>query len=161
MIENNKIIKEDVIKKDKKKHFNIRNNGMDFRITSCLEMKTEINDSDEVSINRDKLRVSYSYQFFRVDFTIVNTFHFNSVPELTYEIELELLAEGIKSQYEYFKDYRNFEYLFRRFFENVFCLYEITQTEYFSDKLLEKGNKIFANICGNYLEKNFDIHNLK
>jgi hypothetical protein len=161
LIENNNVIREDIIKKEKKIHFNIRNNGMDFRITSCIEKKTDINDSDEYSINRDKFRISYEYQFFRIDFTIVNTIKNNSEPEITYEIELELLAQGIKSQYNYFKDYRNFEYLFKRFFENIFCLYELTQTDYYSDKLIDKENKFFGSIFGNYLEKNFDKNNLR
>lgn len=160
IIENNQIMHEEVIKKEKKMHFNIRNNGMDFRMTSCLENKSEINENDEISMNRDKFRISYEYQFFRIDFTIVNSFKINSDPELNYEVELELLSEGIKNQFDYFKEYRNFEYLFKRFFENVFCLYELTQKEYFSDKLLQKGNKFFGNVFGNYLEKNFDKNNL-
>lgn len=161
LIENNKIIKEDIIKKENKIHFNIRNNGMDFRITSCIEKKEEINENDEMSINRDKFRVSYEYQFFRIDFTIVNTLKINNEPEITFEIELELLSQGIKSQYEYFKDYRNFEYLLKRFFENIFCVYELTHSDYYSDKLIDNENKSFGNFTGNYLEKNFDRNNLK
>jgi len=156
LIENNKIIREDIIKKEKKIHFNIRNNGNDFRITSCIEKKNEIFDNDETTINRNKFRISYEYQFFRIDFTIVNSFSLTSDPELTYEIELELLSEGIKSQYEYFKFYPNFEYLFKRFFENIFCLYELINSDYYHEKLSQKGSKLLGNIFGNYLEKNFD-----
>jgi len=154
LIINNNITNEDVIKKERKLHSNIRNNGMDFRITACIEKKTDICDNDEISLIRDKFRVSYEYQFFRIDFTIVNK-NSNST-ELTFEIEIELLTQGIISQLDYFRDYRNFEYLFKRFFDNIFCIYELTKPDYYSDKLHEKGNKFVKNIFGNYLEKNFD-----
>jgi len=159
---NNNVINEDIIKKEKKIHFNIRNNGMDFRLTSCIEKKTEIFDNDEITLTRDKFRISYEYQFFRIDFTIVNTCNIShNSPELSYEIEIELLTQGIKSQYDYFKDYRNFEYLFKRYFENIFCIYELTQPDYYADKLNERGNKFFGNIYGNYLEKNFEKSKLE
>ena len=160
LIENNRVVAEETIKKEDKLHSNIRNNGLDFRITACIERKTDIFESDEETLKRDKFRVSYEYNFFRLDFTIVNSCNNYSKSELTYEIEFEFLEKEIKKQNDYFKEFHNFEYMFKRYFQNVFCIYELCTPDYYSDKLLERGNKFFGNLYGNYLEKNFDKNKL-
>ena len=162
LTENNIFMKEDVIKKENKVHFNIRDNGNDFRITACKEIKHEISDDDIPTLKRDKFRVSYEFGFFRLDFTIVNSTNINDCnSEISYEIEFELITPRLMECYDYFRNFVNFQYIFNRFFQNIFCFYQLTNPEYFADRFPnDRDNKFFGNIYGNYLEKNFDKRKL-
>ena len=44
VFQDGKLIKEEIIRKENKKHINVRNSGFDFRITCSEEMPTDINE---------------------------------------------------------------------------------------------------------------------
>jgi hypothetical protein len=140
---NNTIIKEETIRKEDKLHFNIRDMGNDIRFSACKEMKTDITSDDIPIGSRDKFRVSYKFRYFRLDFTIATS------NEITYEIELEF--EDLKYVVNQFKIYEDFSYLFMRYIENVFCIYNTTSLEYFYDRSNVR-NRTGA-MFGDYLEK--------
>lgn len=150
--------KEVVIKKEDKRHFNIRNAGKDFRITCCKEVDNYVTEEDEMSLTRDKFRVSYEFGFFRLDFTIVNSADIiNGNTDFNYEIEFEFTGFKRLEFQTQFSEYTSFEYIFKRFFQNILCIYELTDTRFLAEYLNKTcENKFFGNIIGDYLEKNFD-----
>ena len=138
----NKIVSEEVIYKKNKHHFNIKYNDiLDYRITACLEMPVEVNTDDILKSYREKLRISYKFQYFRVDFTVVKSiYNFSKrninltqpysesikdlsadelgYPSITYELEVEFdeLSSFLKqTNYEY----QQFENMIGRLIENI------------------------------------------
>jgi hypothetical protein len=186
LYEKSSLIKEEIISKEDKVNFDIRNFGKDFRITICKEVKNEIFDNDIPVHKRDKLRVSYDFRFFSLDFTIVNSCDIDdSQNKFSYEIEFELNGKKIKEQNDYLKNFLNFQHFFQRFFQNVFCFYCIEDKEFKKEDSLSlsippnshsnsgnikdsKGNlndlhlnkNIYGNLFGNYLDNNFDKNSL-
>lgn len=152
---NNDCIKKEIIKKDKKKHINVKVDPvMDIRVTSAVEIpyKTEdIEDTNQSPKNyREKLRMSYKFNFFRLDFTIVKSVYessklmnvqpFNesyvksmyaqdySGYKTTYEIEIEF--EGLNYFLQNIRDEKMFESIVNRMLENsLMMIKSITNKE--------------------------------
>ena len=147
-----KLVKEEIIKKEGKRHFNIRNCGNDFRITCSKEMPTEIlEDEDVIEMKREKFRVSYHFSFYRLDFTITNS---SNESFLSYEIEIEInqIKELLKNNNGKI-NYDEISTVLERFMQNILNLYTATTPESFSFISSKKENK-FKNQFGNYLEHN-------
>jgi len=154
-------IREDVIKKEDKMHLNIRDNGNDFRITSCVEMKTDITNEDEENGCRDKFRVSYKFRYFRLDFTIVSSFSKESINRvITHEVEFEFAELKDFMKPENCRGYDEFKIMFQRFIQNVQCFYKSSSQEFyksiFGNTVKIKGPN--ESIYGDYFEKNILIN---
>jgi len=132
------IPKKEVIIKQDKSHFDIRNNGNDMRITICKEFPTDITIDDIAVSERNKFRVSYKFGFFRIDFTIVNS---KTIPDdfskssEKFEIEFELIGlMHLAEMTNNFQKFDVFEGLLKRFIENVLCFYYAIDTINFTNK---------------------------
>ena len=130
--------KEVIIKQDKS-HFNIRNNNNDMRITICKEFPTDITHDDTPVKERNKFRVSYKFRFFRLDFTIVNSKSipddFSTLNNETFEIEFELFDwNQVEIVTQNYQNYTDFENLIRRYIENVLCFYYAMNNSSFAKK---------------------------
>ena len=123
-------IKEEIIIKDNKKNINVRNNGLDFRITCSEEKPTEIDPkNDQEGIVRDKFRISYQLSFFRVDLTISKE---SNSDEYGYEVEIEL--NKLRNQLKGVKKMdQNTQFTIRtildRFIQNIMNLYSVLTSE--------------------------------
>ena len=77
--EDGELKKTEVISKNNEKKLNINvkhNSNIDYRITAAVEQPKEINyDKDVPKSYREKFRISYKFQYFRVDFTIVKSIY--------------------------------------------------------------------------------------
>jgi len=157
---NGQPIKEEIIKKENKMHINIRDNGNDFRITSCKETSlSEIFYEDVPTNFREKFRVSYKFRYFRLDLTIVSShkdLDSSSANEITYEVELEFDEVGKFLRSDNCRNFEEFKMMFLRFFQNVFCLYMATTTEYF-DQRFHKPRDKNDSLFGDYIEKNIKL----
>ena len=144
--------REETIRKEDKKHINIRRMGNDFRVTCCKEMPSEVDEeNDVVKMTRQKFRTSYRFRFYRIDFTIAQCSYEKG--KLTYEIEIEIDKDRIQN----FLNETHFDQLtavLERFIQNVVNLYTATTLDGFNFGVLSrKGNK-YRNRYGNYLENN-------
>lgn len=157
---NGQPVKKEIIKKENKMHVNIRDNGNDFRITSCKETKlNEISYEDVATNYREKFRASYKFRFFRLDFTIVANHkdqEHSTQGDVTYEVEFEFdeLSKFLRS--ESCRNFEEFKMMFLRFIQNLFCLYTASSTEYF-DMRFPKPRDITDSLFGDYIEKNVKL----
>ena len=157
---NGQQVKQEVIIKENKMHINIRDNGNDFRITSCKENKIYNITYDDIPIYyREKFRVSYKFRFFRLDLTIVSSRkeQDSSYPsEITYEVEFEFdeLAKFLKS--DSCRNFEEFKMMFERFIQNIFCIYLSSTTEYFEMRF-PKPRDGLDSLFGDYIEKNIKL----
>ena len=123
MFEDGQAIKEEIIRKENKKHINVRNGGYDFRITCSEEKPTEIDENEDVKTNeRDKFRISYQMSYYRVDLTISKEPNKN---EYGYEVEIEL--NKLKSELINVKkiDDNKIRTILDRFIQNIMNLYSV------------------------------------
>jgi hypothetical protein len=138
----NELKKKEMIVKSNKNHINLKyNENLDLRVTACVEEKVNIRDVERPKDYREKLRISYLFNFFRIDFTIVksvynaellsgtkpfdvdyvkNFFAEGLKYEMSHEIELEFV--GLKHFLNNFRDEKMFENLINRFVENAFMM---------------------------------------
>jgi hypothetical protein len=121
IFQDGKLIKEEIIRKENKKHINVRNNGFDFRITCSEEMPTDIDEeSDQIENVRDKYRVSYQLSYYRVDLTLSKD---KDGEYYEVEIEMNLLKKelvGVKQI-----DEPKIRVILDRFIQNIFNLYSV------------------------------------
>jgi hypothetical protein len=150
-------VSEELILKKKKHHINIRNFGKDFRISSCLEEKqSKVDFNDVPTLFRDKFRISYKFRYFRMDFTIVTQGgeqEYSSNKEAIYEVEFEFeeLHNFLKNE---FKNFDDFQKMFLRFIQNIFCIFELINPESIDSHIKSMKNSHKDNsIFGNYFEK--------
>lgn len=116
------LLKEEIIRKENKKHINVRNRGYDFRITCSEEMPTEIDSNfDQKDNERDKFRVSYQFSFYRVDLTISKDEKSN---DYSYEVEIELNKLKYDLQKEKIDENR-IRTILNRFVQNIMNLYSV------------------------------------
>ncbi len=116
--------KEEVILKTDKKHFNLRNCGKDMRVTICKELPTDITCDDKTINQRNKFRFSYTFGFFRIDFTIAYISDGINSDPVTYEIEFELCEiNKLIEITENLKNYEQFDRVMRRYLENILSFY--------------------------------------
>ena len=169
LIENGKILKEEVIRKENKDNINVRNNGFDFRITCSEEMKTEIDEKiDKQENERNKFRVSYQLSYYRVDLTISKE---GTNGQYSYEVEIELnkLKQELIGQ---ILDEARIDYIKRildRFLQNIFNLYSVLiQDAIYENSIKEESQsknnihyqqKDIDNIFGNYIKENIKKKN--
>ena len=154
-------IKEETIRKENKKHINVRNLGYDFRITCSEEMETDIDEKNDIKESeRDKFRVSYQLSYYRVDLTISKDSRNN---EYTYEVEIELNKlreelEGVKRI-----DEPKIRAILDRFIQNIMNLYSVLLPEaiFFNskhEKEINYNNHLSAEEIkskyGNYFKNN-------
>ena len=150
-----KFIREEVIRKEDKKHINFKHFHKDFRITCSKEMATDIGEGDDVVMERNKFRCSYRFRFFRLDFTIANSSKTGGSIR-TYEIEVEfdkiheLLAQANGNVYN-----SDIPVILERFIQNILNIYTPVSATYCS-RITEKKESIFQNQFGNYLEYNYN-----
>jgi len=174
--ENNKLISEEVILKKNKHHINIKSsNSIDYRITSCIEYPQKVEANDSIKSYREKMRVSYKFQYFRLDFTIVKSiYNFSKrninftdsisdtianiqaedfgFPAITYELEYEFdeLYQFLQ-QTKY--DYIQFENIIGRMIENINILINTCNSETFMTFLNNESND---SLYGNYFKYNLN-----
>ena len=121
IFQDGKLIKEEIIRKENKKHINIRNNDSDFRITCSEEMPTDIDEkNDKIENERDKYRISYQLSYYRVDLTLSKD---NAGEYYEIEIEMNLLKKelvGVKQI-----DEQKIRVILDRFVQNIFNLYSV------------------------------------
>ena len=118
--QNGKLIKEEIIRKENKKHINVRNNGFDFRITCSEEMPTDIDEEkDKIENVRDKYRISYRLSFYRVDLTLSKD---KDGEYLEVEIEMDLLKKELVGKQI---DEQKIRVILDRFIQNIFNLYSV------------------------------------
>ena len=120
-------IKEEIIRKENKKHINVRNGGYDFRITCSEEMPTEIDEKyDTIENERNKFRISYQLSYYRVDLTISKESNNN---DYGYEVEIEL--NKLKSELSKVKkiDEQKIRTILDRFIQNIMNLYSVLMPE--------------------------------
>ena len=153
-------VKQEIINKENKMHINIRDNGNDFRITSCKENLISMISFDDIPTNyREKFRVSYKFRFFRLDLTIVSSRReqdSSNPSEITYEVEYEFdeLVKFLKS--DSCRNFDEFKMMFLRFIQNIFCIYISSTTEFFEMRL-PKARDGLDSLFGDYIEKNIKL----
>ena len=139
-------IKKEIIKKEDKVNFNVRNYGNDFRITCSKEIETDFNENDSFRLTRDKFRVSYQFSFFQIDLTISK----NSLEpdNYCYEVEIEIknLVDLLKGQNWEF----NLRTILMRFMQNIINLYTAILPD--SINLIDNQERRFNNCYGDYLQ---------
>lgn len=154
---NGEEIGEEIIRKENKKHFNVRNFSNDFRITCSREMPTDISEDDVEEMQRKKFRTSYEFSFYRVDFTITTTSKTGfSVPVYEIEIELSQLKTFLANQPINFEALKT---LLERFIQNILCVYTTTTIESVMMITKKKNSDSSKSIFGNYLENNIPKNN--
>ena len=121
IFQDGKLIKEEIIRKENKKHINVRNLGSDFRITCSEEMPTDVNEEkDNLENKRDKYRMSYQLSYYRVDLTLSKD---KDGEYYEVEIEMNLLKKelvGVKHI-----DEPKIRAILDRFIQNIFNLYSV------------------------------------
>ncbi len=119
--QNGILIKEEVIRKENKEHINVRNNGLDFRITCSEEMPTDIDEEkDQVENVREKYRISYQLSYYRVDLTMSKDKNGEY-----YEVELEInLLKKELIGVNHIDDLK-IRAILDRFIQNIFNLYSV------------------------------------
>lgn len=175
--ENGKIISEEVNQKVNKKHLNIKyNQDMDYRITACVESPKSINKNEVIKSYREKLRTSYKFQFFQIDFTIVKSiFNFSKrnidfkyeevsskvndldadsigTPMISYELEVEfveLYQFLIQTNY----DYNQFENIIGRLIENTNMFINSCSFENYMALTRTEEHSLYGNYIKNYVLK--------
>ena len=121
VFQDGKLIKEEIIRKENKKHINVRNSGFDFRITCSEEMPTDINEElDKIENERDKYRISYQLSFYRVDLTLSKD---KSGEHYEIEIEMNLLKKELVGAKKI--DEEKIRIILDRFIQNIFNLYSV------------------------------------
>ena len=121
------LIKEEVIRKENKKHINVRNGGYDFRITCSEEIPTDIDEEkDTIDKERNKFRISYQLSYYRVDLTISKESNNN---DYGYEVEIEL--NKLRSELSKVKkiDEQKVRTILDRFIQNIMNLYSVLMPE--------------------------------
>ena len=125
IFQDGKIVKEEIIRKENKKHINVRNEGFDFRITCSEEMPTDIDEENDIIENvRDKYRISYQLSFYRVDLTLSKD---KDGEYYEVEIEMNMLKQelvGVKQINE-----KNIRVILDRFIQNIFNLYSVLMND--------------------------------
>ena len=141
-------IKKEIIKKEDKVNFNVRNYGNDFRITCSKEIETDFNENDSFRLTRDKFRVSYQFSFFQIDLTISK----NSLEpdNYCYEVEIEIknLDKLIGKNNNWKFDLKR---VLVRFIENILNLYTAILPDCYN---LISQEENFKNCYGDYLQNN-------
>ena len=121
VFQDGKLIKEEIIRKENKKHINVRNSGFDFRITCSEEMPTDINEElDKIENERDKYRISYQLSFYRVDLTLSKD---KSGEHYEIEIEMNLLKKELVGAEKINEE--KIRIILDRFIQNIFNLYSV------------------------------------
>ena len=116
-----KLVKEEIIRKENKKHINVRNEGYDFRITCSEEMPTDIDEENDKMENiREKYRISYQLSFYRVDLTLSKD---KNGEYYEIEIEMNLLKEELVRVKQI--DEAKIRVILDRFVQNIFNLYSV------------------------------------
>ena len=163
IFQDGKLIKEEIIRKENKHHINVRNNGYDFRITCSEEMPTDIDElNDKIENVREKYRVSYQLNYYRVDLTLSKD---TNGEYYEVEIEMNLLKRELTDVNHI--DEPKIRAILDRFIQNIFNLYSVLLPESIDfnakheEKMSnEKGkDKHFNpeeihNIFGNYFKNN-------
>lgn len=141
-------IKKEIIKKEDKVNFNVRNYGNDFRITCSKEIETDFNENESFRLTRDKFRVSYQFSFFQIDLTISK----NSLEpdNYCYEVEIEIknLDKLIGKNNNWKFDLKR---VLVRFIENILNLYTAILPDCYN---LISQEENFKNCYGDYLQNN-------
>ena len=145
-------IKKEIIKKEDKVNFNVRNYGNDFRITCSKEIETDFNENESFRLTRDKFRVSYQFSFFQIDLTISK----NSLEpdNYCYEVEIE-----IKNLDKLIGKNNNWKFDLKRvlviFIENILNLYTAILPDCYN---LISQEENFKNCYGDYLQNNISTY---
>ena len=141
-------IKKEIIKKEDKVNFNVRNYGNDFRITCSKEIETDFNENESFRLTRDKFRVSYQFSFFYIYLTISK----NSLEpdNYCYEVEIEIknLDKLIGKNNNWKFDLKR---VLVRFIENILNLYTAILPDCYN---LISQEENFKNCYGDYLQNN-------
>ena len=171
--------KPDIIKKEGKEHINVRNGGLDFRITCSKEVKSalsseEENDKRSIETTRKKYRISFKFSFFRIDLSIVNQKENNKQNVMRYEVEIELLVKEIVLYYNLKnpEHINSIKILIDRFLQNIISINSIMSNDglfYYmktSDWINEnkpitnpETNNLIYNKYGDYLRTNLIFDN--
>ncbi len=141
-------IKKEIIKKEDKVNFNVRNYGNDFRITCSKEIETDFNENESFRLTRDKFRVSYQFSFFQIDLTISKS---SLEPDnYCYEVEIEIknLDKLIGKNNNWKFDLKR---VLVRFIENILNLYTAILPDCYN---LISQEENFKNCYGDYLQNN-------
>lgn len=139
----------EVIKKKNKCNYDIRNCGTDIRVSISREKKYDKDKSIRLSgYMREKHRISFYYESFVLDFTIVKSYFNKIFKSIRFEVELEFFK--IRENASIYKEnYRDFEKVIFEFCQKVQDFYSII-----------KINKINSENIKNQMKKfNFDFEN--
>ena len=142
----------EIIKKLSKSNYDIRNCGKDFRFSISREKK--YNNNIQITLSgyvREKSRISFYYDLFVLEFTIVKSIYKNTVKSVKYEVELEYFK--IRENAAIFENnYLDFEKIILEFCDKVLNLYEIIKENNKNNNIAE----MFSNNI-NLLEEKFGI----
>ena len=127
---NNNVV--EVLKKMNKHNYDIRNDGNDIRVSISREKR--FNNDKEIKLSgfmREKHRISFYYDNFVIDFTIVNSYINKVLKSTKFEVELEFykIRENALNYKGNFKEFEKVIFQFCYKIENYYSILKENRIE--------------------------------